>query len=261
MVKKGVLIAVAMLLAAGMAAGYFFGRPLWVPVYQRTVGKTTVSAAVQTHGEAARRRMRPYFDAAGVAYPPQKVTLLGLKDSARLELWAETVMGPVLIRVYPIRALSGSAGPKLREGDRQVPEGLYQIEGVNPNSLYHLSLKLNYPNDFDRYHANIERRANPGSNIFIHGKAVSVGCLAMGDEVIEELFVLTWDIGKSNIQVAIAPTDPRGKKLSTAIKPAWVAELYGRLNDFFGRYRQTESWQGVRHEFFKKVVRTQTEER
>ena len=58
-------------------------------------------------------------------------------------------------------------------------------------------MKLDYPNAFDRLHANAEGRTQPGSNIFIHGKAASIGCLAMGDAAIEELFLLVSDIGIS----------------------------------------------------------------
>ena len=79
---------------------------------------------------------------------------------------------------------------KLREGDRQVPEGLYRLIGRNPNSNYHLSMKLDYPNSYDPRHAKREGRSNPGSNIFIHGKSLSVGCLAMSGEAIEAFFVL-----------------------------------------------------------------------
>ncbi len=124
------------------------------------------------------------------------------------------------------------------EGDGQVPEGLYRIESLNPNSSYHLSMKLNYPNTFDLKQAKSEGRDRPGSNIFIHGKSVSIGCLAMGDSAIEELFVLATDVGRKNIQVAIAPTDPRIKLLQTTTQPAWVGQLYDNLNAHFDRYRQ-----------------------
>jgi murein L,D-transpeptidase YafK len=74
-----------------------------------------------------------------------------------------------------MKRASGKAGPKLREGDGQVPEGIYRIDGLNPNSSYHLSLKLNYPNDFDLEQARTEGRTELGGDIFIHGKAVSIG--------------------------------------------------------------------------------------
>lgn len=71
------------------------------------------------------------------------------------------------------------------EGDLQVPEGVYRINRFNPNSQYHLSLGLNYPNKSDIIRGNKKR---PGSDIFIHGKCVTVGCLPMTDEVIEEIY-------------------------------------------------------------------------
>lgn len=73
------------------------------------------------------------------------------------------------IKSYPILAASGSIGPKLRESDMQVPEGVYQIESLNPNSQFHLSLRVNYPNEFDREQARIDGRAQLGGDIMIHG--------------------------------------------------------------------------------------------
>ena len=139
---------------------------------------------------------------------------------------------------YNIQAASGRLGPKLREGDRQVPEGIYKVIGLNPNSSYHLSMKLNYPNKFDLSWAQKENRTQPGSNIFIHGKALSIGCLAMGDEAIEELFVLGNDVGISNIKVIITPTDPRAGNLipPTESKP-WVKELYQDIESAFEPYK------------------------
>jgi murein L,D-transpeptidase YafK len=113
-------------------------------------------------------------------------TLIGLKAEKRLELWAPDAAGrPRLIKTYPILAASGGAGPKLREGDRQVPEGLYAIESLNPNSRFHLSLRIDYPNAADRRRAQAEARTGLGGDIMIHGSNVSIGCLAMGDPAAE----------------------------------------------------------------------------
>lgn len=180
--------------------------------------------------------MAASFAAAGVAYPPADVTLLAVKESAELEVWAGSGLIFQRVLTYDIRALSGVAGPKLREGDRQVPEGIYRIEGLNPNSSFHLSMKLNYPNSFDLRQANAEGRTEPGTNIFIHGKASSIGCLAMGDPAIEELFVLAHDVGKGNIKVVIAPTDPRMASLIAPAQPSWVAELYRTIEKEFRQY-------------------------
>jgi murein L,D-transpeptidase YafK len=124
-------------------------------------------------------------------------------------VWVETSGQVVFIHSYSVLAASGHNGPKLREGDRQVPEGFYRITSLNPNSSYHLSIKLNYPNAFDQQHADEEGRDHLGGDIFIHGKAASIGCLAMGDPAIEELFVMVEKVGRSNVQVIIAPHDPR----------------------------------------------------
>jgi hypothetical protein len=112
---------------------------------------TTIADRVAQYGPAARARLLPYFSAAGVPYPPARFLLLGLKQERALQLYAA---GPAqnlaFIRSFAIIGASGELGPKLQEGDRQVPEGVYRIVYLNPNSIAHLSLALSYPNDFDR---------------------------------------------------------------------------------------------------------------
>lgn len=196
-------------------------------------GQRTVEDVLRDFGPAAVLQLRPVFDRAGIAYPPREITLVALKKEKRLELWARNAAEFRFIRDYDIKGASGKSGPKLRQGDKQVPEGLYHIVGLNPNSNYHLSLKLDYPNHFDLLHATLEGRDDPGSDIFIHGKDVSVGCLAMGDEAIEELFVLTAQIGAENARVIIAPQDPRLSPLESATEglPPWTHELYSMIAD------------------------------
>ncbi len=223
-------------LAALLASAFLFGRSLWHPIYLKVKGRQTVAEVIAITRPAALARLEPYFRTAGVRYPPTEVTLLALKDSARMEVWVGTERGPFRVRTYSIQALSGSAGPKLREGDRQVPEGIYKIEALNPNSSFHLSIKLNYPNAFDMKYARLEGRTSPGSDIFIHGNSVSVGCLAMGDETIEELFVLVHDVGLDRVRVVIAPTDPRTTRLTAQSQPSWVADLYRAIEKEFRAY-------------------------
>lgn len=216
---------------------YQYGRSLWIPVYFKIIGKRTVAEAVEEYGTRATERFTPYFRATGMVYPPEKLILLGLKQERRLEVWAETAGKVVFIHSYSIQAASGMLGPKLREGDRQVPEGFYRIISLNPNSSYHLSMKLDYPNTFDQQRANEERRDHLGGDIFIHGKAASIGCLAMGDQAIEELFVLAEKVGRSNISVIIAPHDPRKAQLiADTAHPAWVADLYKEITNAFSHY-------------------------
>lgn len=199
-------------------------------------GQRTVDDILFDFGPYVRHQLDPHFKKAGLSYPPREITLLALKREKRLELWARNDGPYRYIRDYAIQAASGTSGPKLRQGDRQVPEGIYRIVGFNPNSNYHLSMKLNYPNEFDQYHADMEGRANPGSDIFIHGRAVSIGCLAMGDEAIEQLFVLASLTGRENIRVVIAPHDPRILPLNpnAPYLPEWTPELYTMIEQAVG---------------------------
>jgi len=177
---------------------------------QTAKGRKTVQQRLEQYGQSVQERFLPYFEAAKIPYPPKKVIFVGLKHEKILEVWAcgkENRFS--LIRTYPILAASGRLGPKLKEGDRQVPEGLYRIESLNPNSIFHLSLRINYPNEFDRQQAERENRTNLGGDIMIHGSNASIGCLAMGDEAAEDLFILAAVTGIDNISVILSPVDFR----------------------------------------------------
>ncbi|RYD83757.1 MAG: hypothetical protein EOP54_33015, partial [Sphingobacteriales bacterium] len=106
---------------------------------------------------------------------------------------------------YDICSTSGVLGPKRKSGDRQVPEGFYYIERFNPVSDYFLSLGLNYPNAADKYRAGTN---DPGSDIFIHGKCVTIGCMPLTDEKIKELYILAIQAhqnGQTRIPVYVFP--------------------------------------------------------
>jgi hypothetical protein len=195
-------------------------------------GQSMVEDILQAYGGSVKSKLNYYFAKAKVSYPPREIIFIALKQEKKLEVWAKDGGEFRFIRDYYIMAASGVAGPKLRQGDRQVPEGIYRIAELNPNSHYHLSMKINYPNEFDLFHAVQEGRRDPGSDIFIHGKADSIGCLAMGDEAIEELFVLTAQVGTENVKVVIAPHDPRIYPLDgdTEELPEWTSELYSIIS-------------------------------
>jgi L,D-transpeptidase catalytic domain len=202
------------------------------PYYLPLPGEWKVSDVVHVYGKSAVDKLGHYFKKAKVAYPPLDVALIAYKQEKKLELWARDNGEFRLIRDYFIMAASGDAGPKLRQGDRQVPEGVYRIIDLNPNSHYHLSMKLNYPNEFDIYHAELDGRTDLGSDIFIHGKEASIGCLALGDAAIRELFVMTAQVGVQNVKVVIAPHDPRMYPLMANSEelPEWTAELYSLIS-------------------------------
>lgn len=177
----------------------------------------------------AAQRIAERFELAGVDFPPQRVQLIALKESRRLELWAYSEERWWFVHDYAIFAASGSAGPKLREGDKQVPEGFYRIVSLNPNSHFHLSMRLNYPNTFDWMQADLEGRHSPGSNIYIHGSAWSAGCLAIGNRYIEELFYLVAKVGIERSAVLIVPYDFRSRAITAVKEPVWLGELYTYL--------------------------------
>jgi hypothetical protein len=214
-----------------MIACWITAGPLWAADSPPKPMKT-VQDRVKEYGEQARARAKPFFQKAGVPYPPRKLVLLGLKAERILQVYASNeTNGYRFIHSYPILAASGGPGPKLREGDRQVPEGIYPIELLNPNSSYHLSLRVGYPNDFDRAQAAKEGRTKLGGDIMIHGKSVSIGCLAMGDEAAEDLFVLAADTGLQNIKVVLSPVDFRTGTIApkTANLPDWTEGLYSQI--------------------------------
>jgi len=110
------------------------------------------------------------------------------KEERELELFIENKETGKFefFRKYPIAAASGTLGPKLAEGDGQVPEGFYFVppSAMNPNSTFHLSFNIGFPNAYDKAHA------RTGSFIMIHGSDVSIGCLAMTDGKIEEIYTI-----------------------------------------------------------------------
>jgi murein L,D-transpeptidase YafK len=202
------------------------------PVTQRFSTPRTIAERLEQYGPKARARLSPHFQHAQLSYPPKRLALVGLKNERLLQVYAA---GPTntfrFVRSYPILAASGLPGPKLREGDRQVPEGIYPIELLNPNSRFHLALRVGYPNAFDRAQAEQESRTNLGGDIMIHGSSVSIGCLAMGDEAAEDLFVLAADVGLENITVVLSPVDFRRSQTlpKTPALPPWTDSLYAQI--------------------------------
>jgi hypothetical protein len=192
-------IIVLLILLGLLVLAYVFRPYVWAaisPVAMKFVKAKTVDERLVQFGETARGRWKPYFDRAKTAYPPAGVKLVALKTEKVLQVYAVEKSGRGRwIRSYPILAASGIPGPKLQEGDGQVPEGIYPIESLNPNSRFHVALRVGYPNMFDSFQAARDGRTRLGGDIMIHGSSVSVGCLAMGNEAAEDLFVLAADTG------------------------------------------------------------------
>lgn len=145
----------------------------------------------QERDKAARDRVRPALERALAAEGLRfgdPVFLRIFKEERQLELWVKEPEKKSFkhFRTYSIAAMSGKPGPKLKEGDQQAPEGFYFVtrKQLNPNSNYHLSFNIGYPNAYDRAHG------RSGSLIMVHGARVSIGCFAMTDPKIEEIYTL-----------------------------------------------------------------------
>lgn len=219
---KNIIIQLAALIAVGLLTS-------------TAQAQCSVQDRLDQYGESARARLLPYFEDAGIAYPPINMRMVAFKYEGVLQLFAMNERGEwTFIRDYAIQGASGVLGPKLMKGDRQVPEGFYRISLLNPNSAYHLSLRVDYPNEYDQVQAALEGRSNLGGDIMIHGSNSSRGCLAMGDEAIEEIFVLAADTDIRNIDLIITPVDFRSQPLpANYCRPldGWVSDLYFKISD------------------------------
>ena len=127
------------------------------------------------------------------------------KQESELEIWKQDRDGRfALLKTYPICRWSGELGPKFREGDRQAPEGFYNITPgqMNPNSQFYLSFDLGYPNAYDRAHG------RTGANLMVHGDCSSRGCYSMTDEQVAEIYALGREAffgGQKSFQVQAYP--------------------------------------------------------
>jgi len=145
------------------------------------------------------------------------------KESRELELWLQSPSGEWhLFRTYPIACFSGTLGPKTREGDMQAPEGFYNVTSkmLNPASNYHLAFNIGYPNAYDLAHQ------RTGSLIMIHGDTCSIGCFAMTDPLIEEIYLVTEAALKDGRQMSVhcfpfRMTKERMKKSDPAHQESW----------------------------------------
>lgn len=141
----------------------------------------------------------------GFSYPPKKILFISYKAEGELQVWIKENFEYRLFKVYEVCRKSGDFGPKRKQGDRQVPEGLYNINVFNPISNFHLSLGIDYPNESDRIKS---KYVNLGGDIYIHGDCVTVGCLPMTDELIKEIYILSVlakDNGQNKIPIYLFP--------------------------------------------------------
>lgn len=172
---------------------------------------------LQRPNDALRKKedtLKKQFEAKGLQWPAKYIYIRSFKFDGQLELWVKNERKEPykLFKMYKVCAMAGTLGPKRMAGDYQVPEGFYYINEFNPNSNYHLSLGINYPNQSDRL---LSDSLRPGGDIYIHGSCVTVGCIPLTDEYIEEVYVLAAyakALGQDYIPVHIYPVRYNVKK-------------------------------------------------
>lgn len=200
---------------------------------------SSVDEVIECYGDSVRKNLTAIFSEHDVPYPPTSMTWIGLKKERLVLVFANDRSGRARhVLTYPIFGASGAAGPKLREGDKQVPEGFYKIVKFRPNVVAHLGLEVDYPNAEDRAHAAKEGRKRLGGDILIHGSFWSTGCLALGNEAIEDLFISAYDTKLENIEVIFAPCNLTVERpaINLKVQPAWLPELYTRLREALRSY-------------------------
>lgn len=192
------------------AGGYFLlspqGRQLIDRVHinmERTENKALHRSGKPLPGTPDLSRFGARLTAAGVK-PGVPVHLRIYKLESELELWTEKNGRFELFATYPMCLWSGRLGPKLKEGDRQAPEGFYTVDkdALNPNSRMHLSFNLGFPNVYDR------GKGRTGSFLMVHGGCASIGCYAVTDRVVDEIWTLVTaalDNGQTRIPVHAFP--------------------------------------------------------
>ncbi len=162
-----------------------------------------VSKAFEEKWSAASGRLR----AVGISTDSFDLLIRAFKFEEDLEVWAKNKNEVQYTHVHTYKFCEnvGELGPKRKEGDKQIPEGFYSLSKFNPTSNYHLSLKVDYPNESDSI---LSDKVSPGGMIFIHGGCKTIGCIPITDEYIQELYVLAVEAkngGQENIQIHLYP--------------------------------------------------------
>ncbi|MBK9570023.1 MAG: L,D-transpeptidase family protein [Chitinophagaceae bacterium] len=202
------------------------------------------SEAMQKKADTLQKQ----FEAKKLQWPAKYIYIRSFKYDSQLEVWVKNeIKEPFqLFKTYKVCALAGTLGPKRMEGDYQVPEGFYYINEFNPQSNYYLSLGLNYPNVSDKL---LSDSLRPGSAIYIHGSCVTVGCIPIRDEQIDEVYILASyakDQGQDFIPVHVFPVRFTKEKsvnyLESLTKDDPVLKKFaGKMEDafdYFEKYKQ-----------------------
>lgn len=166
--------------------------------------------------ESSEVIVKKYFTDKNLSYSGFNLFIRAFKKERKIEIWIKEKNKETysLLHTYDFCASSGTLGPKRKEGDLQIPEGIYTINHFNPVSNFYLSLGIDYPNASDKI---LSDKIKPGGQIYIHGNCVTIGCIPITDEKIKELYILAVEAknnGQEKIPVHIFPTHLSDKNLS-----------------------------------------------
>jgi murein L,D-transpeptidase YafK len=195
--------------------------------------------------EDKEKIVQQYFTNAALPYKGFSLFIRAFKKERILEAWIKTSGSSTyaLLTSFPFCTSSGELGPKRKEGDLQIPEGIYSLNHFNPQSNFHLSLGLSYPNASDKILSN---KKHPGSAIYIHGNCVTIGCIPITDDKIEELYILAVEArnnGQKNIPIHIFPSklDQEGfRKLQDDFPGSPHLNFWGNLKTVFDDFEQAK---------------------
>lgn len=233
MIKKGLLLILVI-----MSLLLVFRKKIsnW---YYNLKPKYTTTQVVNKNEKKVFNTFQNDFDDIKIDTTNFEIALIAFKDSRKLELYIKSPKTAYkLIKTYNFTAFSGKIGPKLKNGDKQIPEGIYTMEYLNPNSRYHLSLKVSYPNAFDLEKAKLDKRTDLGGDIMIHGKKVTIGCIPIGDRNIEEVFTLAAKSSNQKFPIIISPTDFRKNANFPDVEGIdWEKELYSDIQTELKKYK------------------------
>ncbi|MHB8879822.1 MAG: L,D-transpeptidase family protein [Myxococcaceae bacterium] len=178
------------------------GKALALVLLFAAASPAGANGRVQRARKAKGETIAAAFKAAGVAYPPKEIFLRAFKSEKELEVWAGPKGKPLTrVKTIPFCYASGEVGPKRVRGDSQVPEGFYSIDRFNDQSSYLLALRVSYPNESDRV---LGVKGHLGGDIYIHGSCVSIGCIAIEDGPIQELYLMALDARDAGASIPIA---------------------------------------------------------
>ncbi len=209
-----------------------------------------MNARVKTAYVDKEEKVKQYFTEKNIAYIGFNLFVRAFKKEKIVEVWVlekgkDTY---TLLHTYNFCTSSGTLGPKRKEGDLQIPEGVYHINHFNPQSNFFLSLGINYPNASDRKLGDKDR---PGGSIYIHGNCVTVGCIPLTDDKIKELYVLAVEAHnnrQAKIPVYIFPAKLSDVQMNQLKKdfPANTIRFWENLKPIYDHFEKTKQLNPVR---------------